>query len=221
MKTILITIAFSLATILASAQLKGSGKTVTKNYDYSNFDKLNFIGFNDDITIQIGKEFSVQIIMKESSEKNIELVYNEKEYELTLKTKPKTGKEIYDERDTYQIKITMPEAAVIKNFGNSDITIHNIIGRYLRLETKGNGSIHCNGSIDELDVEKVGNGDIITKKLTAKSAKISSTGNGDVIVNVSDKIKAQNTGNGNVQNIGNAKYSSDSKSIGNGTLIAN
>jgi hypothetical protein len=212
-------IVLTLTSTFANAQLKGSGKMVTKNYDYKNFDKLSFEGFNDDIQIEIGASFRVEITMTETNEKNIQFVYDEKEMELSLKVKAKTGKELYDERDTYEIKITMPEISVLKNFGNSDIAVKGIIGRYFKAETSGNGSIICQGTIDLLDVEKVGNGDINAKKLITKNAKIKNTGNGDVLVNVSENLEGNLFGNGNIENIGKAKFNTKSTKKGNARII--
>ncbi|MEM0541624.1 DUF2807 domain-containing protein [Flavobacterium sp. j3] len=219
MTKLIIAIVFTLTSIFANAQLKGTGKTVTKTYDYKTFDKLSFEGLNDDIQVEIGTSFKVEITMKETNEKNIQFVYDEKETELSLKVKAKTGKELYDERDTYQIKITMPEISVLKNFGNSDINVKGIIGRYFRAETSGNGSIICQGTIDQLDIEKVGNGDINAKKLIAKNAKIKNIGNGNVLVNVSENLEGNLVGNGDIQNIGKAQFSAKSTKKGNGNLI--
>lgn len=219
MTKLIIVMILALTSTFANAQLKGFGKTITKNYNYQNFDKLSFEGFNDDIQIEIGTSFKVEITMKETEEKNIQFVCDEKEMELSLKVKAKTGKELYDERDTYQIKITMPEISVLKNLGNSDIAVKGIVGRYFRAETSGNGCIICQGSIDLLDVEKVGNGDVNAKKLITKNAKVKNTGNGDVLVNVSENLEGNLYGNGNIRNIGKAKFNSKSTKKGNGDLI--
>jgi hypothetical protein len=221
MTKLIIAIVLTLTSTFANAQLKGSGKTITKNYAFKNFDKLSFEGFNDNIEIEIGKNFKVAITMKETNEKNIQFAYDKNEMELTLKVKAKTGKELYDERDTYQIKISMPEISVLKNLGNSDISVKGIIGRYFRAEANSIGSITCQGSIDQLDVEKSGDGDIIAKKLTAKNAKIKNTGNGNVVVNVSGNLEGHLVGNGDIQNIGKAPFGSKSTKKGNGNLLVN
>ena len=221
MTKLIIALVLALTSTFANAQLKGSGKTITKQYEYKNFDKLSFEGFNDNIQIEIGTSFKVEITMKETNEKNIQFVYNEKEMELSMKVEAKTGKELYDERDTYQIKITLPEISVIKNFSNSDISVKGIAGRYFRVETNGNGSVICQGLIDQLDIEKVGNGDINAKKLVAKNAIIQNTGNGNVIVNVAENLQGNLFGNGDIQNIGKATFNKKSTKKGNGNLIVN
>ncbi len=219
MTKLIIVIVLTLTSTYATAQLKGSGKTVTKNYDYKNFDKLTFEGFNDDVQIQIGNKFNIEITSKEENETNIQFKYNKEEGELILNVEPKTGKELYDETDTHKIKIILPEISVVKNFGNSDITINGIVGRYFRAESNSNGSVICQGAIDFLDIDKIGDGNVDAKKLIAKKAKIRNYGNGDVVVNVSEELTAKATGNGRTVNYGKAKFDAQSSKSGDADFI--
>jgi len=41
MRKLIIAIALTLTSIFANAQLKGSGKTITKSYDFKNFNQLS------------------------------------------------------------------------------------------------------------------------------------------------------------------------------------
>jgi hypothetical protein len=126
---------------------------------------------------------------------------------------------MYIENTNTIIKITLPEASVIKNAGNSDITISNIIGRYFRLENTGNGNAVLSGKTDQLDIEKIGNGDVVSEALLAKKAKVKNIGNGNVVVNVSEEVSGKLFGNGDIINKGQAKFGSNSTKIGNGKLI--
>jgi hypothetical protein len=191
----------------------------TATYDYKNFDKLNLIGFNDDIQIEVGKAFKIEITTKEESKKNLKFEFNETEHQLTIKVDNSSKKWDYKNQDRYKVKISMPEITVLSNVGNGDVNISGIVGRYFKAKTTGNGDITCKGKIDELEVEKTGNGDVNAKNLTAKNAKISSTGNGNVTLTVSEKLTAKNTGNGDVLNYGTAKFDEKSKNNGNGELL--
>lgn len=191
----------------------------TESYDYKNFDKLNLIGFNDDIQIEVGIAFKIEITTKDESKKNLKFELNETEHQLTIKVDNSSKKWDYKNQDRYKVKISMPEIAVLSNVGNGDVNINGIVGRYFKAKTTGNGDINCKGTIDELEVEKTGNGDVNAKNLTAKNAKVSSTGNGNVTLNVSEKLTAKNTGNGDVLNYGTAKFDEKSKNNGNGELL--
>ena len=208
-----------LAVFNLTAQEKNSASRNGNSYDYKNFDKINFIGFNDDIQVSAGKNFKVEIETKEENRKYLVLNLNEKEHELTIKLDNFSNKQHYKDRETYKVKISMPELSVLSNLGNGDVNIDGVLGRYFRAKTTGNGDINCNGKIDELDIEKTGNGEVNAKNLLSKKAKIQSTGNGNVDVNVSEKLTAKNTGNGDVTNYGKAQFDSNSKNIGNGELL--
>ncbi|WP_310379300.1 GIN domain-containing protein [Flavobacterium sp.] len=219
MKIIILTAAMVLVTLLANAQLKGSGKTLTKTFDYQNFDKINFNDLDGKIEVEIGLSWSITVTIDDNLFPLLSFKDNQPENELTIYFKENYYNNKYIENSSVKIKITMPEASVIKNSGNSDIKVTGITGRYFRIEIAGNGDAVCSGSIDYLDIEKTGNGDVNAKLIAAKNAKIKSVGNGDVIVNVTENITAKNTGNGDVKNTGKAKFDDASKSQGNGELI--
>lgn len=221
MKTILITIAMTLATFLSTAQLNGSGKIITKTYDFKNFDKVYFENLDGTLEVEIGKPFSITVTIDDNLIDIFSISENSAEYELTLSFKDNWNNKKYIENTNCKIKITMPEASVIKNIGNSNLVITNVIGRYFRIENTGNGDIKISGSTDSFDVVKSGNGNISAEKLIAKKADIKNTGNGDVTVNVSEELTAQLNGNGDVKNIGKAKFDNNSKKTGNGDLINN
>jgi hypothetical protein len=55
MTKLIIAIVLTLISTFAQAQLKGSGITITKNYDYTNFDKLSLQNL-EAIAVIIGNE---------------------------------------------------------------------------------------------------------------------------------------------------------------------
>jgi hypothetical protein len=87
------------------------------------------------------------------------------------------------------------------------------------LKNYGNGNTTLNGTTDQLDIEKIGNGDVISETLVAKKAKVKNIGNGNVVVNVSEEVSGKLFGNGDIINKGQAKFGSNSTKIGNGKLI--
>lgn len=219
MKTILITIAMSVVTFLSSAQLKGSGKISTKTYDFKNFDKVYFENLDGKLEVEIGKAFSIKVTIDDNLENIFFINENKTENELTVSFKDNRNNNKYIEDTHFKIKITMPEASVIKNIGNSNLIVKNVIGRYFRIENTGNGDTKINGTTDSLEIVKSGNGTIDADQLSAKKAKIKNTGNGDVIVNVSQELNATLNGNGDIKNIGKAKFDNNSKKTGNGDFI--
>jgi Putative auto-transporter adhesin, head GIN domain len=219
MKTTAIAIALILLSTFANAQLKGSGKTISKTFDYKNFDKVYFENVDGKLEVEIGKTWSISVVIDDNLEPLLAVTENSTESELKVIFKNNENNRMYVENTNVKIKITMPEASVIKHEGNSNIKVSGIVGRYFRIEIAGNGDAICSGSVDQLDIEKTGNGNVIAKEINAKNAKIKSSGNGDVVVNVAESLTAKNNGNGDVKNIGKATFDSSSKSVGNGELL--
>jgi len=212
-------IIFTLASTFVNAQLKGSGKIITKNYEYNNFDKISFEDLNGNIEVEIGKAWSISITIDDNLVSLLDFKENKSEHELKIQFKANRNNRMYIENTNTIIKITLPEASVIKNIGNSDLTVSHIIGRYFRLVNTGNGNTTLSGRTDKLDVVKTGNGDVDAEALIVTNANLKSTGNGNVIVNVSKELSGKLIGNGDLINKGNAKFDSNSKKIGNGKLI--
>lgn len=213
------TLVLVFTTLFCHSQIKGSGKISTKNYDYKNFDKVYFEDLDGNIEVEIGKTWSVAIKIDDNLESLLQFTENPSEHELKIQFKGNRKNRMYIENTNTIIKITMPEASVIKNAGNSDIIINNIIGRYFRLENTGNGNAILSGKTDQLDIEKTGNGDVISESLLVKKAKVKNIGNGNVVVNVSEDLTGKLFGNGDIINKGSAKFDSNSKKSGNGKLI--
>lgn len=219
MTKLIVAIIVALTSTFANAQLKGSGKTISKTYDYKNFDKVSFEDIDGKIEVEIGKTWSISVIIDDNLEPLLEVTQNSSENELKVVFKKNKKNRMYIENTNVKIKITMPEASVIKNSGNSNIRVSGVVGRYFRIEINGNGDAICSGTVDQLDIEKAGNGDVNAKGIDTKNAKIKSLGNGDVVVNVAENLTAKNNGNGDVKNFGKAVFDSSSKSVGNGELL--
>jgi hypothetical protein len=142
----------------------------------------------------------------------------EKEGVLTIGLKGNFNNKLYVEDTRIKVKVTMPEASVIQHRGNSTLHISGIVGRYFRLENNGNGDASLQGSIDELDVKKDGNGDVSAKNLIAKTAKVKCYGNGNVDVYTQISLTAHGSGNGNVVQFGPGKIDPISGIMGNGSV---
>ncbi|WP_396192551.1 GIN domain-containing protein [Flavobacterium sp.] len=221
MTKLIIAIVLTLASTFANAQLKGSGKTITKTYSYKNFDKLSLQDLDGKIEVEIGKTWSISVTIDDNLENLLSFSENVSENELLIQFKGNKNNKMYVEDTNFKVKITMPEVSVIRNTGNSDLIVKNILGRYFKLENTGNGESKVGGTIDVLDIVKTGNGDVNAENLVAKKADLKSTGNGNLIANVSDELTAKLTGNGDIINKGKAKFDSKSKKSGNGELIIN
>lgn len=219
MKTFVITATMLLASILANAQLKGSGKTLTKNFNYSNFDKVYFEDIDGKLEVEIGKTWSITVTIDDNLEPLLTFEENTLEHELKVFLRGNKNNKMYIEDTHIKVKITMPEASVIRNDSNANLVVSGVNGRYFRLENLDNATTTVSGNVDELDIENKGNGNANLLELTAKKAKITCRGNGNVSVNVDDEIEGIVSGNGNINNKGKARFGKNSSRTGNGNLI--
>jgi Putative auto-transporter adhesin, head GIN domain len=137
---------------------------------------------------------------------------------LSVALKGNRNNRMYIEGTRMNVKITMPEASVVRHRGNDDLRVKGILGRYFRLEQEGNGDATLQGTIEELDIKKSGNGDVKAKELIAQTAKVKNYGNGNVLVNSKLSLTANGAGNGDVLQFGNGKINSTSNIMGNGVV---
>jgi DUF4097 and DUF4098 domain-containing protein YvlB len=198
--------------------LRGSGKVVTRTFDYKGFDKVSFEDFNGKIEVEIGKPFAITVEIDDNLEPMLRVEKEDAENQLRISLANNKDGRLYLEDVNIKITVSMPEASVISHAGNSDVKIQGIVGRYFRLEHRGNGNILLEGQIDELDVNKSGNGDVNAKKLYSKVAKVNSQGNGDVTINATVSLYAKGEGNGDILQVGQGSLDALSSIKGNGKL---
>lgn len=219
MTKLILAIVMIVTSTFANAQLKGSGKTITKNFDYTNFDKVYFEDLDGKLEVEIGKSWSISVTVDDNLESLLAFKENPTEHELTVYLKGNKNNRMYIENSNIKIKITMPEATVIRNDSNASLVVNGVIGRYFRLENFSNSTSKVLGTVDELEVKNTGNGNSNLAELKAKKASIICRGNGNTTVNVSEEIVATVSGNGNITNKGNANYDGKSSRTGNGNLL--
>lgn len=205
MKTIIITIAMALVTLLSAAQLRGSGKTITKTYDYKNFDKIYFDDLDGIIQIEVGKSYSVSITIDDNLLDLLAVAENSETKGLTIYFKGNKNNKLYIEDTQIKIMITLPFLSEVRNNGNSGLIVTNINSKNFKVENPVNGSTTLSGIVDNLEVVDKGNGNLNAVNLLAKKATIICRGNGNVRVNVSETLTGKKSGNGNIINVGKAK----------------
>jgi hypothetical protein len=95
-KSILL-LAIFFTTFTTFSQLRGSGKTVTKTYDYQNFNKVNFDDLDGKLEIEVGKPFSISITIDDNLVNLLTLVENADEKQLTIALKGNRNNKMYIE----------------------------------------------------------------------------------------------------------------------------
>jgi hypothetical protein len=218
MTKLIIAIVLTLTSTFANAQLKGSGKTVTKTYDYQNFNKVNFDDLDGKLEIEVGKPFSISITIDDNLEKLLSVLEASAEKTLTVSLKGNRNNKMYIEDTKIKVKITMPFLMEVSNNGNSGLSVTTINAENFKSNNPVNGSTTLSGIVDNLEISCRGNGNLYAEKLSAKNAVVICRGNGNAKLNVSTSIIGTVSGNGNIINYGKANFDSRSTTTGNGSL---
>jgi hypothetical protein len=222
MKKVLLTfviISCIFSTIYAqNGPLKGSGAVISKNFNFTNFDKISFEDFDGSIEVEIGKPFAITVAIDENLVPRLKVKKEENESRLIIALEGNYNGKLYLEKTRIKIKVSLPEASMIEHRGNTIMKINGIFGRYFKLENNGNGNVQLFGAVDGLEIKKTGNGEITANKLLAKTVKVKSYGNGNVLVNAQISLMANGAGNCSVMQFGPGKIDPMSGIIGNGDV---
>ena len=216
---LILAILMAFVSTFANAQLRGSGKTITKTYDYQNFDKLSFQDLDGSIEVEVGKEYSISVTIDDNLFPLLSFEENKVKKELKLFFKGNANNKKYIEDTKIRIKITTPRLVQVNHSGNSALVITNLIGTNFKLDNSGNGTTKISGSIDSLEVINRGNGNTKAEQLLSKNAVINCSGNGNVYVTVSTNLTAKARGNCSVFNYGKAQFDAQSSKSGNARLL--
>jgi hypothetical protein len=219
MTKLIIAIVLTISSTFANAQLKGSGKTITKTYNYKNFDKISFENLDGNIEVEVGKEFSISVTIDDNLFPLLSFEENNSKNELKIFFKNNANNKRYIEDTNFKIRITMPKMIELSHSGNSYLIVSNLSGNNFKLENSGNGTTKISGSIDTLEIINKGNGNTKAEDLLSKNAKVKCSGNGNVYLTVSNNLTAMATGNCTVFNFGKAQFNSQSSKSGNARLI--
>lgn len=206
----------TLAFAQKSKPLRGSGRIVEKTYAFRSFDKIQVKDLVGKVEVQVGKDFSVAL---KADDNLVDMILiTEENGQLWVQIRDNDRNRKYIEDTHILVKITLPEISVLQYKGNSNIELKGLTGRYFRLETEGNGDCEIVGSIDQLDIEKTGNGDVKAEQVKAKKVKIETYGNGNTQVYATETVSVKGSGNGDVIISGPATLEPGSALKGNGDI---
>ena len=201
MTKLIIALMLALTSTFANAQLKGSGKTITKTYDYKNFNKVIFDDLDGKLEIEVGKPYSITITIDDNLSSILTLVEHSDDKKLTIALKGNRNNKLYIEDTKIKVKITMPFLVEVSNNGNSGLTVTNINSKNFKSTNPANGSTTLSGIVDNLEVVCKSNGNLNAEKLKAKNAKVTCRGNGNAKVNAAYINESIKSGNGNIMNV--------------------
>jgi hypothetical protein len=100
-------------------------------------------------------------------------------------------------------KLTVKNLDDIRVSGDGTIDAKGVSGDRLRVEIRGDGSVHVEGTVDEQVVRISGDGSYDGRDLDSKRVRVDVSGDGRVLVAVKEKLEANIRGDGSVEYLGN------------------
>jgi hypothetical protein len=214
----------SIATAIGqrNTQINGDGKLVTVNTptitsDISAIKMYGIPGGNGAIEIKAGAtEASISI----QSDGNLVQYFDVQQEgkKLTVAMPKNRNNNLWIENTHIRIVIAVPQLEQLDIETNLNCTVSGLNNTRFELQKSSNGDIQLEGTVQDLQIDKTGNGTVQAKDMVATDAKINSMGNGDVKVMVNGVLKTNRSGNGSIINYGtaNAKKGLD---MGNGETV--
>lgn len=213
-----IVILVSLVTILSLSackkdRLNANGNIISENRSVANFTGVSANG-DTDVYVSYGPEFSV--VVRGSS--NLVPHFKTQVVNNVLHLK---FENVNVSDDDIDVMVTMPTVNKVAISGSGDVEIKGSFPAVSNLEASVTGSgdieVENNITIDRLNVDISGSGEVDFERVTAKIANVNLTGSGEIKFQVSETLKARITGSGKIYYRGNPTVQQDIS--GSGKLI--
>ncbi|TAD86399.1 MAG: hypothetical protein EAY75_08405 [Bacteroidetes bacterium] len=181
----------------------GSEKVKTRLYGFSNFDRVTILDLDGSTEVEVGKPFSVRTSIKDKYAPILEVKQVGSTLVIVFKYTKDNNK--YINKPKIKVRITCPRLDSLYKRGNSDILVLNVDQKAFYMANEGNGSAKLMGVVEQLGLKNDGNGNLNAEGLLADEVQVQSLGNGDVLVNAKTTLLAEKQGNGNIVQLGKAK----------------
>ncbi|OYU82478.1 MAG: hypothetical protein CFE24_15465 [Flavobacterium sp. BFFFF2] len=198
-------------------QLRGSGTTVTKTFNYAQFDQIYLDDLDGNINIEVGKPHAISVTIDDNL-LDLLAVEQGKKNDLKVYLKGNTNNRMYVEASHIKVVISLPNVALIHHFGNSRLEVTGLATENISVENGQNANTSLKGISTNLIVINKGNGNVEANNLLVQKANIQSRGNGNVDVNAAVELTAKASGNSSIRNHGKASFDSNSSKSGNARL---
>jgi hypothetical protein len=174
----------------------GSGTVETVSIAATDFDHIVADGgFALNIT-QSGKE-SVTV----TTDNNILPYLTIEVVERVLYLKPKPDVNLHPSALRYEVQCQALHRLLTN--GSAEVTLNQIGGTKLVLESNGSGRLSCQGTVESLGIEINGTGSCSARELTAHTVTVAIAGSGEVAVSAAHTLSIVIRGAGNVTYWGN------------------
>lgn len=180
-------------------KVRGSGDMVTETRDIDDFERIK-IEAAFDVEIRIGEKPSLKLTFDDNL---LELISTETRGKtLQLDTYGR-----YRSKETCRVEITVPSLERITTDGAADISIVGFAGGFFEYNLSGAGNLQAEGSLDELEININGAGDVDMAEVVTDDVDVSISGAGNVKVHANKRFR------GSVSGVGNIRYYGDPEDV--------
>ena len=216
--------AFTLSSC-SKTRIKGSGPTITENFNYSNFSKVD-VAYNADVNYIYDNDYSVEVSAQENVidamdiEKNgsticlkfkrgTTLVKYDK-IRVTIHSPEFDGANVSGSGDLYVQGNYQSTSVNLDVSGSGKIDIQEIQSTNVEADISGSGKIEVhNGSASSLSTRISGSGKMYFDGMEADDVDTRTSGSGKTMVWANDNLDVRISGSGDVYYKGNPTINSD------------
>jgi hypothetical protein len=209
------------ACVPGMARVTGSGRTVTKDYDFSDFTRIE-AGSAFEVDVRQSDSTSVQVTVDDNLEQYLDVTQNGDTLRLQLKPSVRFG----FSRATLRAKVSMPSLdgldisgaarATVTGFNSQqplDVQVSgastlrgDITSGNARFDVSGASTVTLDGTAGDIDVEASGASTANLQDLAAANGRVSASGASRAVVNVSGTLDAEASGASSIRYMGNPAH---------------
>lgn len=189
----------AIVTGIAMAGPDDGGDTITKTYDYSDFDRVS-VGGVYDLDVEVGKNYSITLRANARDMSFVKISSEDGTLYLGQKKRDKDGKKRkrYKNNDGITAVITLPELNALKVSGVANGDVSGVDADDFDMSVSGVADVEISGKCNTLTARVSGVGELDAKDFKCKNTKVSLSGVGDVSIYASESVDVKASGVGGV-----------------------
>ena len=189
---------WSCCALLWGCSAPDPGPQVTQPRDVSGFDRVDVRGAAS-IDVSVGPAHSLTI---EGAQNDLDGVVSRVENGALI-IEDRDGWMWNSRRGSLRLRITTPALQGLSVSGAGDVTLHGVNGGDLSLSVQGAGELKGSGTVQNLNAQLSGAGNMELEELSATNANVVVNGAGNMELNVTGTLVATVNGLGNIHYRGN------------------
>lgn len=181
--------------------VKGSGNRVAEERSVSAFTKIGIYS-SANIEVTVG---GPQKIVVQADDNLLPIITTDvNDGRLAI-----ASSKSYSSQAGVTVTISVPSLEELEIGGSGDASVSGLSGERFRGEIRGSGNLEAEGTVQKVEADVRGSGDLDLFQLPCEEAEASVSGSGDIGVNPSQSLRVTIAGSGNVIYMGEPAIESE------------